>query len=152
MEIRRGAASKVRFSTQVRGTSGEHGGTVSTTFIAVFELEGVAVHARATRPPTLEERDEVIIAGAMDDGVFRARALRNVTRGTVDHEARGAGVIIGAVFCVMGMGVAAMAALLGSGSEKLFGLAGVVFAIAGVLMLRSFNRVRTAEADVLRAQ
>ena len=59
----------------VSGTSDQHGGTESTTFVAVFELDGVAMHAGATRPPMIEDGGEVIIAGTMDDGVFSARAL-----------------------------------------------------------------------------
>jgi hypothetical protein len=150
METRRGIAKKVRFSTEVSGTSDKNGSTVSTTYLAVFELEGTIVHAAATRPPTLEEGDEVVVAGGIHDGVFNAPALRNVTRGTLDHKAWVGGMVVGVVVLVVGLGWALM--FLASRSDQPVALFGLVFAAAGGWALRSTNRVRAAEAAVRAAR
>jgi hypothetical protein len=150
METRRGIARKVRFSTQVTGTSDKDGGTVSTSYVAVFEIEGVAVHAGATRPPTIEEADEVVVAGEMHDGVFDAHALRNITRGTVDHKAWVSTLCIGIVILVVGLGWTLM--FLASRSDQPVAVFGLPFVAGGGWALRSSNRVRLAEAAVRAAR
>jgi hypothetical protein len=150
METRRGAATKVRFSTEVSGTSDKNGSTVSTTYLAIFELDGAIVHAGATRPPTIEDGDEVVVAGRMHDGVFTASAIRNITRGTVDHESWVTGLILGVVFLVLGLGWAF--AFLASRSDQPVAVFGLLFAAAGGWALRSFNRVRLAETAVRAAR
>jgi hypothetical protein len=150
METRRGIAKKVRFSTEVSGTSDKNGSTVSTTYLAVFEVEGVIVHAGATRPPTIEEGDEVALAGRMHDGVFTASAMRNITRGTVDHEAWVLGVLVGAIFLVLGLGVAVVC-LASKGDEPAAAFP-LAFALAGGWLLRSYSQIRAAEALVRAAR
>jgi hypothetical protein len=146
MEIRRGTASKVRFSTEVSGSSGQNGGGVSTTYLAIFELAGVVVHATASRPPTIEDGNEIIAAGKMRDGVFDAQALRNLTRGTVDHKAWLAGFLVSIIFLIVG--IAWSLGFLASRSDQPFAIIGAIVAFIGVAGLRTYNSVRAAEAAV----
>jgi hypothetical protein len=150
METRRGIAKKVRFSTEVSVSSDKNGSTVSTTHMVIFNLDGAIVHASATRPPTVEEGDEVVVAGTMHDGVFSAPALRNITRGTVDHQAWVGGLLVGAIFLVVGGGVAIL--FLASKSDQGAALFPLVFAALGGWFVRSYSRIRAAEARVRAAR
>jgi hypothetical protein len=146
METRRGMARKVRFSTEVSGTSDKNGSTVTTTHLAIFELDRVIVHASAMRPPTIEEGDEVVVAGRIHDGVFDAPALRNLTRCTVDHKAWVAGMVVGFVVLVVGLAWTLM--FLASRSDQPVALFGLIFVVGGAWALHSTNRIRAAEAAV----
>lgn len=146
METRRGIAKNVRFSVNVTGNSDRHGSSVSTTHMALFNLEGTVVHASASRPPTVEEGDEVVIAGTLHDGVFNALAMRNLTRGTIDHLPWAIGLVVGAI--LVPVGVAAAIYFLASDSDQGAAIVPALFAVVGGYFVRTSNRYRAAEARV----
>jgi LPXTG-motif cell wall-anchored protein len=145
METRRGIAQKVRIGSEVSGDSQN----VSTTYVAVFELDGVVVHAASRRTPTIADGDEVVVAGRFIDGVFNAPAMRNLTRGTVDHQTWWVGLLVGAVFVTVGVGIAIAA--LQQSDTRWFALLGLALATLGGWVVRSSNRTRMAEAAVRAA-
>ena len=146
METRRGIAKNVRFSVNITGDSGKHGSSVSTTHMALFNLEGTVVHASASRPPTIEEGDEVVIAGTLHDGVFDAPAMRNLTQGTIDHLPWAMGLVLGAIFLLVGGGAALY--FLASNSDQGVAIVPLLFAVVGGYAVRTSNRYRAAEACV----
>lgn len=149
MDIRRGTAKRIGTSAQVTGAWGKDGGSVTTTYLATFELDGLIVQASASRPLTVADGDDIVVAGAMDDGVFIAHACRNLTRGTLDYEAWWIGLFLGGVFIIGGI-VEIIAMLQESPSEWWWALWGVVFALVGAHFARSYNRLRMAEAALRR--
>jgi hypothetical protein len=146
MEIRRGAASSVRLGSELAVHSSESGTNVSTQHYATFDLNGTPVQARASRPLTLADGDDVLLAGRMKDGVFVAGACRNLTRGTIDHESWWVGLLVGTAFVIVGVGIA-LYMLLESGSDRWIALFGVAFAaVGGIALLMSLRQLVATSA------
>jgi hypothetical protein len=147
MDILRGIARRIRTASEVKGTWSKDGGSVTTTYLAIFELDNLTIHVSASRPITVNEGDEVAVAGGMDDGIFIAHACRNFSRGTLDYEAWVIGVVLGSIFIVVGLGII-IAMLQEFPSERWWAFLGVIFAAAGAYFAWSWNRVRLAQATL----
>jgi hypothetical protein len=118
MKTLRGAVNKVRFSTEVSG--GENG--ISTSHIAVFEINQIPVELKLPDSIILEEGDEILVAGNVKKGLFRALAYKNL-----NNNVSGKGQIIlymflGIIFTLVGLGTIP------------FGI-GLIFTPAGMYMV-----------------
>jgi uncharacterized YccA/Bax inhibitor family protein len=151
LETRNGRARRIRFTTEVSGSGGEHG-TVSTSHIASFELEGCPVQVTANRPLTVEDGDEVVVSGRAKDGVFVGIACFNRSRGVLDSQSWLPGMIIGMVL----VGIGGLVAFVGASTADdlagiAFGLMGGIFVGAiGLAIWGKSSRVRQAQ-ELLKA-
>ena len=76
IEVIRGTVANIRHSTEVSGNDK----SVSTSQVAVFDLDGQAVEIKLMESIVLSNGDRVIVAGDRKRGLFRGLAYRNETR------------------------------------------------------------------------
>ena len=76
IQVIRGTVANIRHSTEVSGNDK----SVSTSQVAVFDLDGQAVEVKLMESIILSNGDQVIVAGNTKRGLFRGLAYRNVTR------------------------------------------------------------------------
>ena len=142
METRRGAASGIRSAVEVGG-SNKH---VSTTHVFTFQVDSQPVLYRSGTPAIIDNGDEVIVAGALSNGLLNARAYYNVTRRVSGSSSHGGFTFFGVVF-------AALAVVFGrvgftSYGEQHFILVALVFLAIALLWFRPLFKVRAARAAV----
>jgi hypothetical protein len=97
LQVIRGTVANIRHSTEVSGNDK----SVSTSQVAVFDLDGQAVEIKLMESIVLSNGDQVIIAGDTKRGLFRGLAYRNVTRRVDGKGPVGLYLFIGIVFCVI---------------------------------------------------
>lgn len=151
LEKRAGYARKVRFATEVSGSGGEHG-SVSTSHIASFELDGLPVQVTAPRPVTLEEGDEVVIAGRLKNGVFAGLASFNRTRGVLESQSWLLGMIIGVILVAISAAILVVSTYTADDLDGVVGglMGGSFVGMLGLVFWGASSRARQAERLVKR--
>ena len=79
METIQGTVSNCQHTLQVSGGANNTG--TSTTYIALFRVNGRPVEFRTGRPSSISDGDQVKVAGSMWHGALSVYACRNVTTG-----------------------------------------------------------------------
>src|SRR6188768_4007554 len=97
LQVIRGAVANIRHSTEVSGNDK----SVSTSQVAVFDLDGQAVEIKLMESIVLSNGDQVIVAGDTKRGLFRGLAYRNQTRRVDGKGPIGIYLFVGVVFCVI---------------------------------------------------
>lgn len=131
MELIKGSASKIRFSTNVSG-----GESTSTEQIAIFEISGQSVEFRSQQSIIIEEGDDCTVAGIIKNGLFNALALNNKTKGVYSVNNSMQLKIFGSIFTAIGIVTIPV-------------LIGIVFTYAGVKIIRSANKINAAHEMIL---
>ncbi len=83
MDTLRGAVSNCQHTLQVSG--GANNTSTSTTYIALFRVGGRPVEFRTSRPTSVSDGDQVVVAGLSSSGALTVLAFRNVTTGEVTN-------------------------------------------------------------------
>lgn len=99
MNILQGTVNKVRFSTEVTGTDN----SISTSQIAVFELDGKQVELKLPDSIIINNGDRVVVAGELKKGLFKALAYKNITNGVSGKRHVLLYYFIGIIFTVVGL-------------------------------------------------
>lgn len=94
MQTLQGTVRHLRHTTHTSGGvgGGEYGSYVSTSHIAILELEGAAgaVKYVSSEPPVISEGDNVIVTGKVaGNGLFEAEAYKNITANVTGSNADG---------------------------------------------------------------
>jgi len=97
IQVIRGTVANIRHSTEVSGNDK----SVSTSQVAVFDLDGQAVEIKLSESIFIGNGDLVIVAGAAKRGLFRGLAYRNSTRRVDGKGPIGVYLFVGAVFCAI---------------------------------------------------
>jgi len=97
LQVIRGAVANIRHSTEVSGNDK----SVSTSQVAVFDLDAQAVEIKLMESIVLSNGDQVIVAGDTRRGLFRGLAYRNQTRRVDGKGPIGIYLFVGVVFCAI---------------------------------------------------
>ena len=97
MQVIRGTVANIRHSTEVTGSDKN----VSTSQVAVFDLDGQAVEIKLRESIVLGNGDQAIVAGDTKRGLFRGLAYRNATRRVDGKGPIGVYLFVGVVFCAV---------------------------------------------------
>jgi len=97
IQVIRGTVANIRHSTEVSGNDK----SVSTSQVAVFDLDGQAVEIKLMESIVLSNGDQVIVGGDTKRGLFRGLAYRNVTRRVDGKGPAWIYLVVGVVFCVI---------------------------------------------------
>ncbi|MBT80304.1 MAG: hypothetical protein CL587_07915 [Alteromonadaceae bacterium] len=115
METLRGIVNNVRFSTEVSGSA-------STSHAAVFKIGKRPVELKLSENIILENGDEVLLAGKVKKGLFKALAYNNLTSNVSGKGDVTPCMLMGVLFTVAGL------ATITSGI-------GLIFTPAGIYMI-----------------
>lgn len=100
MEIIRGRAERLGHGTRVR--YGERAATVINE--TIFTVDAATAVMKSANAIVIETGDSVLVVGEKSrDGLFRAYAVNNLSRGVVSHCGSIAPLIVGIVFVVLGV-------------------------------------------------
>lgn len=134
METIRGQAQVLNRGAQVH--YGDN--SVTVTNEVSFTIDGTTAVMKSPNTILMESGDAVVIAGERGrDGVFKAYAVNNLTRGIINHCESVVHLIIGGVFVVFGI------------PFILFLGAGLIFIGAGTWMLLNARKMTRARKMVL---
>jgi len=97
LQVIRGAVANIRHSTEVSGNDK----SVSTSQVAVFDLDTQAVEIKLMESIVLSNGDQVIVAGDTRRGLFRGLAYRNQTRRVDGKGPIAIYLFVGVVFCAI---------------------------------------------------
>jgi hypothetical protein len=97
IQVIRGTVANIRHSTEVSGNDK----SVSTSHVAVFDLDGQAVEIKLRESIVLANGDQAIVAGDTKRGLFRGLAYRNVTRRVDGKGPIAVYLFIGIIFCAV---------------------------------------------------
>jgi len=97
LQVIRGAVANIRHSTEVSGNDK----SVSTSQVAVFDLDAQAVEIKLMESIVLSNGDQVIVAGDTRRGLFRGLAYRNQTRRVDGKGPIAIYLFVGIVFCAI---------------------------------------------------
>ena len=97
LQVIRGAVANIRHSTEVSGNDK----SVSTSQVAVFDLDTQAVEIKLMESIVLSNGDQVIVAGDTRRGLFRGLAYRNQTRRVDGKGPIAIYLFVGIVFCAI---------------------------------------------------
>ena len=97
LQVIRGTVANIRHSTEVSGNDK----SVSTSQVAVFDLDAQAVEIKLMESIVLSNGDQVIVAGDTRRGLFRGLAYRNQTRRVDGKGPIGIYLFVGVVFCAI---------------------------------------------------
>ena len=97
LQVIRGAIANIRHSTEVSGNDK----SVSTSQVAVFDLDTQAVEIKLMESIVLSNGDQVIVAGDTRRGLFRGLAYRNQTRRVDGKGPIAIYLFVGVVFCAI---------------------------------------------------
>jgi hypothetical protein len=117
MEMLQGTVAGIRHSTEVSGSEN----TTSTSHVAVFSVAGRPVELKLSESIVIDNGDEVLLAGNVKRGLFKAMAYRNRTKGV---DGKGPALvywIVGVAFCAF-----------------------IVFAPIGIFLIRTARRYEAA--------
>jgi len=98
METIRGVVSKVRFSTEVSGR--EH---VTTSHVAVFEINKTQVELKLNESIIVDNGDEILLAGKINKGLFKALAYNNLTNNVSGKGQVSLYMFLGIAFTLVGL-------------------------------------------------
>lgn len=102
-----GTVSKLQFSSETSGhVSGSYGrvqGSTHTKQVVTFRVNNRPAQIKLLGQPSISDGDVVLLGGAMKDGTFHARAMRNETSGAIDHRPAVPSLVIGSLFLVIGL-------------------------------------------------
>jgi len=99
MQTLKGTVTNLNRSTHVSG--GGRDSSVVTTNVAVFELLGQSITLRDRSSIIINDGDEMMIAGERGkDGIFKAYAYRNITRGIHGGSSGMAAIILAIAFLI----------------------------------------------------
>jgi hypothetical protein len=99
MEILQGIVSKVRFSTEVSGNEN----STSTSHVAIFEINKTPIELKLPGSIILENGDEVLLAGKVKKGLFRALAYKNMTNSVSGKGQVILHMLLGIIFTIVGI-------------------------------------------------
>jgi hypothetical protein len=77
METKKGIVTNIRSSVDVSG--GNYGIFVNTAQVTLFSIDDYPVMMINKKPPVIQEGDEVILSGEIDNGRLNAYAYKNLT-------------------------------------------------------------------------
>jgi hypothetical protein len=112
-------------------------------------LQATLRHAEADWPQSIDTGDEIVVAGKMDKGTFDAKALRNLTKGTLDCKQWRGGGVTGVIVLAIGIGIL-LWCLGWSRSTDVEYLVGLLFGASGIGIIWHSNHLRIAE-ELVRA-
>lgn len=127
MEIMQGTVDNVRFSTEVIGTSQ----SISTRQVTVLEINGVPVELKLSDSIVICNGDAVVMAGKLENGMFKAEAYANKTNGVSGGQDATLSYLLGSLFMFVGIVTAVL-------------IAGFVFMGIGVALLYMGNKHKKA--------
>ena len=107
METLQGPVTNCQHTLKVSG-GGNNTGT-TTTYIALFRVNGRPVEFRTSQPVSISDGDQAKVAGSMWNGALNALACRNLSTGETMSVGSG-GYLVGAFLVpIIGVGVGVMA-------------------------------------------
>lgn len=118
MEVLQGIVSKVRFSTEVSGNEN----TISTKHVAIFEINETPIELKLPGSIILENGDEVLLAGKVKKGLFKALAYKNMTNSVSGKGQVILHLLLGIMFTIVGITTIPVGI-------------GLIFAPAGIYMI-----------------
>lgn len=127
MEVIQGTVDNVRFSTDVKGTSQ----SISTRQVTVLEIKGVPVELKLSDSIVICNGDAVVMAGKLENGMFKAQAYANKTNGVSGGQDASLSYLLGSLFMFVGIVTAAL-------------IAGFVFMGIGIALLYMGNKHKKA--------
>lgn len=102
-----GTVSMLQFSSETTGqVSGSYGrvqGSTHTKQVATFRVDGRPAQIKLLGQPSLSNGDVVLLAGAMKNGTFHARAMRNESSGAIDHRPAVPSLVLGGLMLALGL-------------------------------------------------
>ena len=108
METLQGSVTNCQHTLKVSG--GANNTSTTTTYIALFRVNGRPVQFRSSQPSSLSDGDQVKVAGSPWNGALDALACRNVTTGETMSVGSG-GYLVGALAVpIIGLGVCVLSA------------------------------------------
>jgi len=99
MESLQGIVEKIRFSTEVSG--GEN--NTSTSHVAVFEINKKPIELKLPDSIIIENGDEVLLAGEIKKGLFKALAYKNLTNNVSGKGPVFLYMLLGVIFTIVGL-------------------------------------------------
>lgn len=132
MEKFEGQISKIRFSTSVSGSE-----STSTEQIAIFEISGKAVEFRSKESVIVEDGDICVVAGEVENGLFKALALNNKKKGIYSVNNSKFLKVFGSIFTIIGIVTIPV-------------LVGIFFTYFGLKIIRQSRLVNQAHEMVLQ--
>ena len=126
-----GKVSKVRFSTSVSGVD-----VTNTEQIAIFEISGKTVEFRSGESVIMEDGDRCVVAGELENGLFKALALNNCTKGIYSKNNAKGVQILGTIFTIVGIITIPV-------------LIGIAFTYAGLKAIRKAKLIKDAHKIVM---
>jgi len=99
MESLQGIVEKIRFSTEVSG--GEN--NTSTSHVAVFEINKKPIELKLPDSIIIENGDEVLLAGEIKKGLFKALAYKNLTNNVSGKGPVFLYMLLGVIFNIVGL-------------------------------------------------
>ena len=106
MDTLQGPVTNCQHTLKVSGGANNTGTT--TTYIALFRVNGRPVEFRSSQPSSISDGDQVKVAGSLWNGALNALACRNLTTGETMSIGSG-GYLVGALAVpVSGAGVCVM--------------------------------------------
>lgn len=102
MENLSGIVSGVRNTINVSGSGGSNG-TVTTTYISIFKINGQPVKIKTSQPMAIDDGDEVLVVGKINGNTFNALACKNLTTGEEGSLNGVLMAILGVIFLIAGV-------------------------------------------------
>lgn len=127
MDIIHGTVENVRFSSEVKGASQ----SISTRQITVLEIKGMPVELKLSDSIVICNGDAVVMAGKVENGLFRASAYANKSNGVSGGQDSTLSYLLGSLFMFVGIVTAVL-------------IAGFFFMGIGVALLYQGNKHKKA--------
>ncbi|MBU2410274.1 MAG: hypothetical protein KKC79_16695 [Gammaproteobacteria bacterium] len=83
LSILQGPAQGIRQASETRGTIGRRGGSINTTHVTSFRVDGRSAQFKYTDVLDVQDGDLVTLAGEAKKGVFKTYAMRNEQTGAI---------------------------------------------------------------------
>jgi hypothetical protein len=83
LSVLQGQAQGIRQASDTRGTIGRRGGTISTTQMTAFRVDGRSAQFKFGDVLDVQDGDLVTLVGETKNGVFKVYAMRNDQTGAV---------------------------------------------------------------------
>ncbi len=99
LQLYRGKVKNIRHSVEVSGSQNN----ISTSHVAVFELEGFMVELKLPDSIVINEGDEVKVAGKIKRGLFKGLAYQNVTKQVLGKGPAVLYMFLGVIFAIVGL-------------------------------------------------
>ncbi len=147
MEKIKGIASQVRNTISVSG--GGNNSSVTTTHIAIFQIEGRQIQCKSSEPILINEGDMVMVASKTGSGILNGYAYMNLNTRAVGNEGWVLMLFFGVLFPAVSVAVFSIF------SDPFFGVLpkviGGIFLVVGLGMfyrgIRVLQAVRVLKKD-----